>query len=261
MLTILSYPRAFVISLFTGFQTLFISSLVLLLTAIGFSRERVHKFIRFTWAKPIFWLANIEVEVRGEQNLPPQGQGFLTLFNHTSNADIMALYGYLPRFVCFGAKIELFKIPFFGRAMLKMGALPIDRRLREKVLKLYAAAIPRVAAGDAFALAPEGTRQKEPILGNFKMGPFMFAVQAQMKIVPVVIAGAYEVLPKSSLWLNKGAWHRKIIMEILEPTSTAGMNDENLESLQRKVRDQMFAAFERLKLELLRDQTVLAKNL
>ena len=155
-----------------------------------------------------------------------------------------------PRRVCFGAKIELFKVPFFGKAMRVMGAIPIDRNKREKVLELYRAAIPRMEDGEAFALAPEGTRQKEPVLGRFKFGPFLFAVQAQKNIVPIVIAGAYEVLPKSSLWINIGRWRRRIIMEILPPVSTAGFTEANLERLQEAVHEQMRAALDRLRPEV-----------
>jgi len=138
--------------------------------------------------------------------------------------------------------------------------LPIDRRLREKVLQLYQAAIPRVAEGDAFALAPEGTRQPEHRLGKFKFGPFLFAIQAQMNIVPVVIAGAYDVLPKNSLWFNVGQWRRKIIMEILKPVATRGLSEADIDSLQSAIHEDMHQTLERLKLELLGAQTTFVKN-
>ena len=207
----------------------------------------------------IFWLAGVRVLVRGAGNLPAK-DGFLALFNHTSHMDILTLYGYMPRPVCFGAKIELFKIPLFGRAMSTMGAIPINRMQREKVLELYRAAIPRMDEGEAFALAPEGTRQREPMLGKFKLGPFLFAVQAQKSIVPVVIAGAYDVLPKSSLWINKGRWRRTIILEILKPVTTDGMQDGDIDGLKQSVHDQMETAFERLKGELRADSTLAKKH-
>ncbi len=64
------------------------------------------------------------------------------------------------------------------------GVLPIDRGNRNKVMKVYENAIARVNRGEAFALAPEGTRQKQVELGRFKRGPFEFAINAQMDIVP-----------------------------------------------------------------------------
>lgn len=247
-------------SVFTGVHTLAMSALVLLLHSLGVPRDRIDRVIQKGWAHVVMTLSGVEVEVRGANHVPNGKTGFLVLFNHTSHVDIITLYGYMPRAVRFGAKIELFKVPFFGRAMLAMGALPIDRRLREKVLQLYQAAIPRVAAGDAFALAPEGTRQSEQRLGKFKYGPFLFAIQAQMNILPVVIAGAYDVLPKNSLWFNVGRWKRKVIMEILRPVSTRGLSEADIDRLQASIHEDMHQTLERLKLELLSAQTTLVKN-
>jgi 1-acyl-sn-glycerol-3-phosphate acyltransferase len=260
IMKLLSYPRAFILSPLIGVYTLAMSALILLLANLGVRRDYLDNLIRYPWAHWVMWLANVEIDVRGAENIPADKTGFLVLFNHTSHIDIIALYGFLPKIVRFGAKIELFRVPFFGKAMLKMGAIPIDRRLREKVLQLYQAAIPRVAAGDAFALAPEGTRQKEPVLGKFKYGPFLFAVQAQMNIVPVVLAGAYEVLPKNSIWVNMGAWKRTVIMEILKPVSTAGLSDTDIEGLQNSIHEKMHQTLERLKVELLEAQTTFVKN-
>lgn len=261
MLDFLSYPRGLIVSVLIGLHTLVMSALVLILHAVGTPRDALDNLIRKGWARFIMKIAGVKVEVRGASNVPTGKIGFLVLFNHTSHVDILTLYGYMPKAVRFGAKVELFKIPFFGRAMMAMGALPIDRRLREKVLQLYQAAIPRVAKGDAFALAPEGTRQKEQRLGKFKYGPFLFAIQAQMNIVPVVIAGAFDVLPKNSLWFNVGRWKRKVILEILKPMTTRGLSEADIDGLQSTIHEQMHQTLERLKLELLGAQTTLVKNL
>jgi 1-acyl-sn-glycerol-3-phosphate acyltransferase len=134
ILKLLSYPRSVIVSLYIGVHTLFMFAVVLLLANLHVSRDILDGMIRNLWARRVMWLANVKMEVRGAENMPKTKEGFLVLFNHTSHVDIIALYGYLPRIVRFGAKIELFRIPFFGKAMLKMGAIPIDRHLREKVL-------------------------------------------------------------------------------------------------------------------------------
>jgi 1-acyl-sn-glycerol-3-phosphate acyltransferase len=259
MLKMFSYPRAFIVSLITAFLTIAVSAGVVFIRALGGSRSFTDKFIRYSWGRFIIWLAGVKVEVRGREKLR-SGKGYLVLFSHTSYIDIFVLYGFFPRAVRFGAKIELFKVPFLGRAMLSMGTIPIDRRYREKVLKLYEAAIPRVQAGEVFALAPEGTRQSEPKIGKLKSGPFLFAIQAQMDIVPVVIAGAFEVLPKNSLWINKGKWRRKIVLQILDPRPTEGLSDADLEALKLEVQNQMSSAMVSLRSELLLPDTTLVKN-
>ena len=160
--------------------------------------------------------------------------------------DIPVLYHYFPRSFRFGAKIELFKIPFFGRAMRNVGVLPIDRNNRGKVMKVYEEAIERVNQGECFALAPEGTRASEPKIGPFKKGPFEFAINAGMDILPVVVVGAFEVLSRKAVLINLGQWHRKVYVEISPRISTAGLAVDQIESLQQKVRDQMVSAHERL---------------
>jgi 1-acyl-sn-glycerol-3-phosphate acyltransferase len=259
VLWFLSYPRGIIVSLFAGFQTIFVSAMVLLLCFLNVSKARVNSVIRYAWARSVIWLSGASVEVRGAEHMPVKG--CIVLFNHTSYIDIFTLYGYFPRDIHFGAKIELFRIPFFGRAMRAMGAIPINRKMKAQVLKLYEAAIPRLADGEAFALAPEGTRQHEHKIGKFKVGPFLFGMQAHVALVPTVIAGAFDVLPRNSLWLNVGRWRRKIIMEILPPVDTEGLPESELDKVQERIHAQMDTTLERLKSELLMAQTTLVKNL
>lgn len=213
------------------------------------SRKALNFVVVRLWARPLLRFSGIEVDVRGLERIQDRHDGFLILFNHSSLMDIPILCSSIPRIFSFGAKIELFSIPIFGRAMEKVGALPIDRNNRNKVMKIYNDAIARVKKGESFALAPEGTRQQEPIIGRFKRGPFEFALNAQMDLVPVVLAGAFHVLPRSSVWINAGQWKRKVIVEILNPVSTKGLGPEQIEALQETVRASMEEAFKRLMLE------------
>ncbi len=242
----LSYIRGPLASLTIGIFTLFQSAVVIAVAALTHSRRAMDFICIQLWARPVLWLAGVRLEVRGGENVSESKKGFLILFNHSSLMDIPILFCF-PRTFRFGAKIELFKIPFFGKAMEVCGVLPIDRGDRNKVMKVYQNAIARVNRGESFALAPEGTRQKEPRIGSFKRGPFEFAMNAQMDIVPVVIVGAYEVLPKNSLWVNMGRWRRKVIMQILPKVPTAGLGPDDLESLQTRVREQMVEAFNRVR--------------
>jgi 1-acyl-sn-glycerol-3-phosphate acyltransferase len=131
------------------------------------------------------------------------------------------------------------------------GILPIDRGNRNKVMQVYQQAIARVEKGECFALAPEGTRQEvTDQLGKFKRGPFEFAINAQMDIVPVIVAGALKVLPKHSIWLNVGKFRRKIIVEILQPVSATEYTMETVEQLQDRVWQSMAPVFARTNAEL-----------
>lgn len=180
--------------------------------------------IRYFWAKPLLWFLGIEVEVRGLERFKTQ-VGSIVIFNHASHMDIPILFSVSPKSIFFGAKIELFKLPFFGWAMRAVGALPIDRRQRSKVMKVYEAAIPRLKKGTSFALAPEGTRQTQPVIGSFKRGPFEFASQAETVLQPVVISGALRILPNHKILPNTRAIKSKVIVEWLNQIVTHKEDD------------------------------------
>ncbi len=249
MLDILSYIRGPIVSVFGGLFTLMQSAVVILVAALTRSRRAIDFTCVDMWAKPMLWFSGVDLEIRGAENIQNSAKGFLILFSHSSNFDIPVLF-CLPHSFRFAAKIELFKIPFFGRAMAMCGVLPIDRGDRGKVLRIYDNAISRVEKGECFALAPEGTRQKEPKIGPFKKGPFIFAVNAKADLLPVVIVGAFEVMPKNSLWINMGRWRRKVVMQILPKVSTEGLNPDNLQTLVERVRSDMEAAFTRIHAEI-----------
>lgn len=247
---ILSYPRGLLVTAFMAIHTFVVSIIVLFLAGVVRNRRIVDIGIVWLWSMPMIILSGTRVEVRGKENAGDDPLGFLILFNHSSLMDIPVLYAYFPRSFRFGAKIELFKIPFFGKAMELCGVLPIDRGNRNKVMQVYENAIARVKNGEAFALAPEGTRQKQATLGKFKRGPFEFAINAQMDIVPVVVAGAYDVLPKDGFLINIGRWRRKIIVQILPRVPTRGISIEQVEGLVDKVRSQMDPVYVQLNEEL-----------
>ena len=248
----LSYPRGVALTVLGAAWT-FIMSFVVLLTALVIRNRRVVDFtINQLWAWPLIKLSGVRVVVRGAERVRRDGPGFLLLFNHGSLFDILVLYLYVPRSFRFGAKIELFKIPIFGTAMRLVGVLPIDRRNRTRVMKIYEEATARVTAGECFALAPEGTRQATPGLGPFKRGPFEFAINAQVDIVPVVIAGANEVLPPNGVFINVGKWRRTVILEIGEPLTGRGLAIEDANALLERTRAQMLELFTRAQAEITR---------
>lgn len=246
----LSYPRSYVATLISALWTAVMAFVIAFVAAVVRNRYVIDLFINYGWSHPLLKIGGVEVDLRGAENVAKKKQGCLILFNHSSYFDIPVLYAYFPRSFRFGAKIELFKIPVFGLAMRLCGVLPIDRRNRNKVMKIYDEAIARINNGECFALAPEGTRQMQPQLGPFKRGPFEFAINAGMDVIPVVLAGAYAVLPRSSIWVNQGRWKRKVIMQILPRVSAADYTVERVDEMVSLVRGQMLPVHEALYKEL-----------
>lgn len=193
------------------------------------------------WGRTACFLFGVRVQVKGFEHWSFQN-GAVVLFNHTSFFDIFAMSGYLPD-MRFGAKKELFKIPLFGAAMKRIGILPIDRARRDRVFKVYQQSAERLQSGEKIALAPEGGRTDSPReIGSFKSGPFIFALQAQVPIVPVVISGAYEVMPKGAIVPNAQQRSRILQLEILPAIPLSDQSIEKRTELQGNVRSLMQSA-------------------
>lgn len=195
------------------------------------------------WGKKCLALSDANLHITGIENLPDEG--VILGFNHVSHFDIPIIYAAINKNIRFGAKIELYSIPVFGQALKWTGTLPIARSDRTGVKKVYQQAAQRAARGESFALAPEGTRQHKPGIGEFKLGPFILAIEAKVKFVPVVIRGAEKIMMKNDWHINlKG--DRNIYVEILNPIETKEFIFEDRYKLRDFVRERMRQVYDKL---------------
>lgn len=241
MVYVLTYLRAIL-----GSAVLIPFTAIYSIICVGFALlgcQNICSAMIYQWASLVLWTYGIRSEIKGEERLPESGGGII-VFNHQSLFDIPVLMTATRKHtIRFGAKIELFRIPFFGHAMRAVGTLPIARENRAAVMQVYKEAEDRCKSGTLFCLAPEGTRQEEPRIGRFKKGPFIFAMNAGVPLVPAVIKGAHDVLPKRSLKINVGQWSRTIKLEFLPPVPTQGIPPEDLDKLIDRVRTMMVEAY------------------
>lgn len=219
-----------------------VSSILVLFCAVVLRNQKWTDFFTWIWGRASISVFNVHITVKNPENIP--NEGVLFLFNHTSLFDIIIFHSAISKPAHFGAKIELFKIPVFGHAMRASGVLPIVRENRGQVLELYNQSIQRVRHGESFILAGEGTRQPVPGVGpRFKSGPFIFAISGQFPIVPVVIHGAAECLPKGHLIPCTDRWRHEVKVQILKPLSTKGLTLEDRERLQDEAHKLMTEAY------------------
>lgn len=239
-LSYVRYPFAGIAGLlatgFYSFAVMFVSV---------FHRRKWEQIVIRLWGLTLLGLFNVKPLVYGLENLPEEG--VLFVFNHSSHFDILLVHAVTPKICRFGAKIELFRIPIFAQAMRAAGALPIARGNRAEVFKVYEEAEKRFTNGESFILAPEGTRQTEPQIGPFKTGPFIFAINAKVAIVPIVIEGAIDIMKKGSLLVNWGVWRKTVQIQYLPPVRPKEWNLDYVHELQQSVREQMMIGFQKLR--------------
>ncbi|MCB0378690.1 MAG: 1-acyl-sn-glycerol-3-phosphate acyltransferase [Bdellovibrionales bacterium] len=246
MIKPLLYLRSLLLVPILALHTLLCSFLILGMLILRFPRKWVDFAISRIWCTPLLVLAGIRVECQGCENVPLD-KGFLFLFTHSSHFDIPVLFNCSPKGFRFGAKIELLSIPFFGQAAKLAGTLPIARQDRASVIEVYKQAESRVAAGESFALAPEGTRRKGAELQPFKSGPFIFARNTKSPVVPVILSGVEHVMPKGSLWINCDRWTRTVGVRFLPPLETKDIPEEKIKDFRDQVRAEMVEVFEEMK--------------
>ncbi len=148
-------------------------------------------------------LAGIRVRAVGRE-LIEDGRAYLFMSNHVSNLDPPIITPLLGERICIIAKQELFKIPFFGRAMLAAGFVSVDRSNRKAAAESVNSAIHVLQSGRGMLVFPEGTRSPDGRLLPFKKGPFRLAMEAGVPVVPITIVGSYEAWPKGRMSLHAG---------------------------------------------------------
>ncbi|MGQ0645514.1 MAG: lysophospholipid acyltransferase family protein [Elusimicrobiota bacterium] len=138
---------------------------------------------RFAWvslrtAFTVAW----RLKIVGSENIPPGGP-VIFASNHVSLADPPVVGCSVPRPIRFMAKQELFEIPVLGWIIRHVNAFPVRRVERD--VSAFKTAQRILAAGEAMILFPEGTRQKNGVLGAPKPGVGMLAAKTGSPVVPV----------------------------------------------------------------------------
>ena len=189
------------------------------------------------WAQSLLNAAGVRVVLHGEERMRT-GEPRVFVCNHVSWFDVLALAASLPHY-SFVAKSEIFRVPIFGRGAIAVGTIPIERENRKAAFESYRVAADRIREGASVVVYPEGTRGREYALRPFKKGPFVLAVAAGVPVVPTVVHGSIEVLPRGKFWLRRG---RTIDVHFLEPVNAAGLQYDDRDRLMRAVYDRMATA-------------------
>ena len=135
----------------------------------------------------------------------PKNGPYLYLINHQSFFDHFVIGCYINHYFTAIAKHEHFTYPLWGQVAKSYGIVPIDRRNIKKALSSLKIAEDAIIEDKVSILIfPEGTRSIDGKLGVFKKGAFHIAKNTGVKIVPVIIDGAYMAKNKSDWRLSPG---------------------------------------------------------
>ena len=181
------------------------------------------------WSWLILKTTGVRVHVSGADNLDPS-RSYVLASNHQSIYDIPIIFASLPLQLRIVSKASLGRVPFLGWHLRRTGHLLVDRRkpgadIVKKMKRL-------VGEAHSLIVFPEGTRSIDGSVARFKKGPFVVAVDAQLPIVPVSVAGSRHVMKKNRLMVCPG----DVRLTVHAPISTAGLARGELHEFAERVR-------------------------
>ncbi|MFB9078154.1 1-acyl-sn-glycerol-3-phosphate acyltransferase [Flavobacterium procerum] len=131
--------------------------------------------------------------------------------NHSSFVDILAMGSLSPKII-FLVSDWVYNSPIFGGLVRKAGFYPVSEGIEGGVEHLRK----KVEEGYSLMVFPEGTRSESNVIKRFHKGAFFLAQEFNLDIIPVVIHGASEAIPKGDFVIHK-SWLTVTILERIRP--------------------------------------------
>lgn len=141
----------------------------------------------------------------------------IIIANHTSFLDILAI-GMLSPKVIYLVSDWVYNSPVFGIGVKLAGFYPVSKGLEGGVEHLRK----KVEEGYSLIIFPEGTRSQTNQMQRFHKGAFFLAQEFNLDIVPILIHGNSEVLPKGDFIIYDGSITLNILKRITPDDTTFG---------------------------------------
>jgi len=218
--------------------TVILGTVAIFLSLFDASGNTSHLVARL-WGKIQLRTTGTKVNILGLEKIDRR-QSYILVSNHQSSFDIFALLGYLPMQFRWTAKASLFRLPFLGWSMSRIGYIPIERDSPKKAYRSMLLAAEKVQKGVSVMIFPEGTRSLDGRLQPFKKGVFLVALKSQAPILPITILGTDKIM-------RKGDWRTypgKVQIIIDKPIATAGIPADKEGELSTKVRQTLLKNLE-----------------
>lgn len=190
-----------------------IAVIIFILTAPFDPRRRaLHQFTCF-WASLYTWVNPLwRVHTNHRDRIDPDTT-YVMVANHLSLLDILVLFRLFTHY-SWVSKVENFKVPVIGWNMRLNGYIPLVRGDKASAAVMMEQCRATLRRGTSIMMFPEGTRSKDGQLRDFKPGAFQLALECQVPILPIVISGTGNALPKRGFVLQG---KHDIGITVLEP--------------------------------------------
>ena len=222
-------------------------ALILWLLSLAFDSRRlmnnrwmVIQGIILTKMSP-FW----KVITEGKEKIDNK-QAYIIVPNHQSMLDIV-FFNMLRHRLRWVSKIEIFRLPVLGWEMKMVKYIELVRGNKASVIRMMEKCMESLKEGISVVIFPEGTRSLTGAIGRFKTGAFQLAVKTDKPLLPVLIDGTGEIMPKKGGIIFRS---RKIIrIKVLDPIFPGQFGTGDPEELASMVQAIMVKAMDELRNE------------
>ncbi len=210
-----------------------VAGLIWALTA-PFDRRLVllHRFTCF-WASLYTWFNPAwPVTVEGRDKIRDD-RAYVMVVNHQSLLDILVLFRIFRHFK-WVSKVENFRIPCVGWNMRLNRYIELRRGNRDSVRQMIADCERTLREGSSIMMFPEGTRSPDGRLRAFKPGAFTLALSTHAPLLPIVLEGTGNALPKRGFVLRG---RHPIRLRVLDEIPYESFATKKAEELSVEVRN------------------------
>lgn len=213
-------------------MVMFVGATVCFVLTLPFDRRRIiqHLYSCF-WAQIMFYVnPGWHLHIEGRDKLAWKGAA-VYVANHESLGDILVLFGLYRPFK-WVSKREVFRWPFLGWNMRFNDYVPLVRGDKQSIAKMMDHCRSWIDRGVPVMMFPEGTRSPDSEVKPFKDGAFRLACEAGCPVVPIVLVGTANTLPKHGFLVHPIAHCRVRVLDPIDPASFGG----DVEQLRDHVR-------------------------
>lgn len=194
-------------------------------------RKRVLHLFTCFWASLYTWLNPAwRVHVEGREKIRP-GTTYVMVANHQSLLDILVLFRLFTHFK-WVSKIENFRIPCIGWNMTLNDYIELKRGDKQSIGEMMSACAHTLDEGNSIMMFPEGTRSPDGRLRAFKHGAFTLAQGSGCPILPILVEGTADALPKRGFVLRG---RHAIRIRVLDEIPHEKIRDREVEDVTREV--------------------------
>ncbi|MDY7226061.1 1-acyl-sn-glycerol-3-phosphate acyltransferase [Hyalangium rubrum] len=170
----------------------------LALLALPFDRQqRVHDVCSILWARGILALGGARLVVRGAEHVS-RDERYIIVANHQSLLDAVVVVGAVQPLTSLRmvAQVSVFRVPLIGWGMRLFGHISVDPASMRASLPGLQQAQQGAQRRCSIVFFPEAGISRDGKMRPFHNSAFHIAARAGVRVLPITLSGAFDILPR-----------------------------------------------------------------